>query len=233
MTDINKDGDQGTAEQPTSQGSNGGGGSVDAKALQSSLEALTKRLDEVDARSRSLQGDKDKGIKQTRKEVEELKRQIAEIDKLKKSGLDPDDAIEEFTFREEVRGLREQLARLNPASPQPAGTSAGGVATEAQRIAKELQLDMNDKDIADAVSKGDTVALFRVAVARQSNPPSPSDAPPPAGGFQRKPSDSELEREYIKAMQAAPRGKAGDEQRRAIKDKYIKAGVNIHDITFQ
>lgn len=171
----------GTTNSTAQKGEN----SIDAAKLQAAIDNLTKRLDDVDNRARTVQGEKDKVLSKTSKEVEEIKRQIAEIEKLKKSGFDPDAAIEEFTFREEVRGLREQLAKLNPASTATAGNGNSGVATEAQRIAAGLQLDMNDKDIAAAVGSGDVLNVMKVVLSKQSPSAGASDAPPPGNGTVR------------------------------------------------
>jgi len=184
MSDNNLDGNP-TAGTTNSTGTSSDN-SIDAKKLQSAIDDLTRRLDEVDTRARTVQGEKDKTLSKTTKEVEELKRQIAEIEKLKKSGLDPDAAIEEFSFREEVRGLKDQLARLNPASAKSAGNGVSGVATEAQRLANELKLDLNDKDIADAVASGNVTTLFKVAMGKQSPSPSSLELPPPSGQTPQK-----------------------------------------------
>src|SRR5687767_14453150 len=156
INDVDSGQAAGTAGTPTPPSSSGAGdqqSSFDAAKLESTLEAIAKRLDEVDARSKSLQGDKDRGVNKTKKEVDELKRQIAEIDKLKKTGLTDENAIEEFTFREEVRSLREQLSKLNPVSPQAAGNGASG-AVEQAKVISELQLDANSPDVISILAKG-------------------------------------------------------------------------------
>lgn len=178
---------QGTTPTTNSGGSQGGGdqqGSFDAAKLQSTLEAFSKKLDEVDARSKSLQSDKDRGVNQTRKEVDELKRQIAEIEKLKSAGMESNAAIEEFTFREEVRQLREQLGKLNPAAPQPAGNGNGSADATAQVIAA-AQLDANDPQVLSLIQQygNDPMKLAMQAgmyKAQLGNRPTPSPSATPA-----------------------------------------------------
>ena len=106
---------------PVSEPKSAEQGSFDAAKLQSTLDSFSKKLEEVDKRSKALQGEKDRGIASTKKEVEELKRQIAEIEKLKSTGFEGDAAIEEFTFREDVRQLREQLQAFDKVQLQTAG----------------------------------------------------------------------------------------------------------------
>lgn len=154
--DLDSNHTEGTPASPntgSSAESGDSGGSFDASKLQTTIEALTKRLDEVDSRSKALQGDKDRGITKTKSEVEELKRKFAEIEKLKKTGLDEDAAFHEFSFREEVTSLREQLSKLNSAQPSTAGNGAGAVVDKAKVIA-EYGLDGNDPEvIAELISK--------------------------------------------------------------------------------
>ena len=109
MTENEKDsgsvgGNEGVPTPPISDQQNVQQSSDAAAKLQSTLDTLTKKLDEVDTRSRTLQSEKDRGVTKTRKEVEELKRQIAEYERLKGSGLEVDAAVEEVTFRDEEIG---------------------------------------------------------------------------------------------------------------------------------
>ena len=174
----------GTTGTPTPETSAGQShdNSINAAQLQTAIDQLTKRLDEVDTRARTVQGEKDKTLKKTSDEVNELKRKIAEIEKLKKSGLPEDAAIEEFSFREEVRALREQLGRINPAQPQPAGNGAG-LAVETAKVLEQYQLDGNDAEVVEKVIKAGSPleaenAALKIAYRRtQAPPPSPASAP--------------------------------------------------------
>lgn len=215
----------GTTNSTAQKGEN----SIDAAKLQAAIDNLTKRLDDVDNRARTVQGEKDKVLSKTSKEVEEIKRQIAEIEKLKKSGFDPDAAIEEFTFREEVRGLREQLAKLNPASTATAGNGNSGVATEAQRIAAGLQLDMNDKDIAAAVGSGDVLNVMKVVLSKQSPSASAHDAPPPGGTPPSNKDVDTLTAEYKQKVKAARGNRTTISQ---LREQYKKDGVDVYNVDF-
>lgn len=228
--DMDSDLTNGTPSIPTggsSEGKGDSGSSFDAKALQASFEALTKRLDEVDARSKSLQGDKDRGIKKANDELNELKRKFAEIEKLKKSGLDEDTAFEELGFREEVRAVREGLSKLNPAQPQPAGNGAGVVVDSAEVI-KKYDLEGNDPEVIEKIFRGNfkspeemELAALRIAYQRaKPNQPSLSATPPLTGTPPQPGGERELIAAFEKENASIPRGQAYTYQRSQVKAKY-------------
>jgi hypothetical protein len=228
--DLDSGQSQGTSQNTNSGGSAGNGdkqSSFDAAKLQSTLEALGRKLDEVDARSKALQGDKDRDVKSTKKEVQELKRQIAEIEKLKSAGLEPDAAVEEH------RGLREQLNKLNPASNQPAGNGASG-ADERTRLIEELKLDGNDPKVMQAVrDEADFAKLAaRLVTIKATAPPPPDPAlAPPMQGSPAAPADAkQLIGDYQKEMLAVKRGDKTTLTQ--IKEKYRKLGVPVDTIAF-
>jgi len=228
----------GTASSPNGAGSAGNGdsgGSFDARKLQDALEALTRKFDEVDSRTKALQGDKDRGVNQTKEEVKELKRKLAEIEKLRKSGLDEDAAVDEFSFREDVRLIKDQLAKLGSASAQPAGNGAGG-AVDAAQVIGEFGLDVNDAKVRlELLSKPyKTAEEAEVAAAKfikaQSKQPTPSDAD--AGSNPRQPPTSKMtesvaEEKYVelgKLMRNPSQNKSAIE---AIKRQLIEGGYPL------
>ena len=127
--------------------------SSDAAKLQTAIDKLNQRLDEVDTRARTVQGEKDKTLKRTSDEVNELRRKFAEIEKLKKSGLDDETAFEELSFRDDVRNLRAEISKLNPAQPQTPGKGESA-AVDVAKVISDYQLDGNDPEvIAEVLSK--------------------------------------------------------------------------------
>ena len=156
MTDqLDSDPTNGTGASPNAEGSQGQGGSessFDAKALQTLLEAQSKRLDEIDARSKALQSEKDRGVTKVQKQVDELKEKFAEVEKLKARGMSVDEAFEQIELKDSINLIKEQLLSQS-AQPSTAGNGAGAVADKAKVIA-EYGLDGNDPEvIAELISK--------------------------------------------------------------------------------
>jgi len=233
--DLDSGQSNGTPVSPNAGSSNGNGdssGSFDARKLQSTIEALTRKLDEVDQRSKALQGDKDRGITKTKSEVDELKRKIAEIEKIKKTGLDDDGAIEEFSFREDVRAIKEQLSKLTSTQAPPAGNGAN-LAEETAKVFEEYKLDPNDPEAVSLLSlQGvDLVkAVSKLAIKRAQTPTSDSSEASAINGSPAKPAGVEaLTKDYIKSMQAARGNKRLLSQ---IREDFKKKGVDIYNVDF-
>jgi hypothetical protein len=206
---------EGTPTSPTAGGSQGQGASsssFDAAKLQATLEALTKKVEEADARSRSLQGDKDRGVAKTRKEVDALKAQFAEIEKLTRDGMALDDAVEEYDFRSTVRELKTQLANLIPA-PNP---TAGSGTVEAANVAKvfaDYGLDLKDPRVLEVAQRGYKdpdaleLAAFKLSKSLAASP-TPNPAQNPAGNVQQPSSNNiaDVINAYEQELKAIPRG---------------------------
>ena len=194
--DLDSGNPAGTAGSPTLQSSSGGsdsGGSFDAGKLQSLIEGFGKRLEEIDSRTKSLQGDKDRAVVKTRKEVDELKAKIAEYEKLKSKGLAPDEALDEMDFRSTVRQLQDQLGKLNSVSTQSAGNGEVRATDAAKAVINELQLDANAPDVISILAKGldpDKQELeLRRHAARPKPQPSAADSPSIPAGSPSAPAD--------------------------------------------
>lgn len=224
-----------TPASPNAGGLNGQGdkqsSGFDAAKLQSTIEALTRKLDEVDKRSASLQGDKDRAVTKTAKEVDDLKRKIAEIEKLKGSGLDSDAAIEEFSFREDVRAIKDQLSKLGQAPATPAGNEQSGA--DAAKVVEQYGFTKEDVD-AQALARlhgSDPEKLegelAKLAFKRQRTPPAPDAVV--QGAVSRPANADQLTQEYKTKMIAARGNKALGQQ---IKAEYEKKGVPVHEVNF-
>jgi len=239
MAENDVDGDQaeGTTQTTNSESSAGAGASnssFDATKLQSLIEGFGRRIEEIDARTKSLQGDKDRAVVKTKKEVEELKAKIAEYEKLKSKGMEPDDALEEMDFRQTVRQLQDQLSRLGPVQTPPAGTGASAT-EEAAKVIEQYKLDPNDPAVSKLFSlKGDALRAEAADMALRKLNQAPPDAsaassitggPPPA-----QKGVEALTEEYKTKLLAAPRGPAGKAQRTTLRFEYAKKGVPVHEI---
>jgi hypothetical protein len=180
MTKHESDSDlpEGTAENTNSASSQAGGdkqSSFDATKLQSTLEALSKKLDEVDKRSAALQGDKDRGVNKANSEVEALKKKIAELEKYRKAGYDDDSALEEMSFRETIHEVKSQLAELK-------SVSAGNGAVDVAKVVSDFGLSKDDPAVVAFLASRsfESVEKAEVAIAKfvkgQTNKPIPSEA---------------------------------------------------------
>lgn len=181
MSDDTLDGGSvpaGTPESPNSGGSqakNDSGGSS-AGQPQTDVEALVKQVGEMQKQLRSLQGDKDRGVAQTKKEIDDLKRKFTEIEKLKSKGFSEDEAFEELELRDAIRELRSQIKPNNQVQSSPAG-NGNGLAVDKAETLKKYGLNENDPDVAKALSdvdSGNPLALenaaLRVAFNRTQKP---------------------------------------------------------------
>ena len=121
------------------------------KVLQSQVEAITKQIKDADTR---WQSDKDRRIPHIEEEVSSLRKTIEDAMKLGKSGATVDEIEEQIKLK---RLLSQVDAEGNLISQRRLDIPAGNQTTEAQRIAKEAGLNMNDKDIADAVANIDAL----------------------------------------------------------------------------
>jgi len=240
MAEDNQDSglETGTQGAPTPAGSQGQGvqpGSGDVAKLQQTLDAITSHLKELDARTKSLQGDKDRGVNATRKEVADLKRQIAEVEKLRGTGLDPEQAIEEFAFREDIREIKERLNTLNEVPAQPAGNGPIGVA-EATRLVTKYGVDPKEPDVAAALNSGGDVEgkLAKLAFAKINAPsPTPAQQPVVQGRPVPPPDVEQQTQEYMKEMKATQGKSGGPSAARAIREKYKKLGVPVDSVVFE
>jgi len=227
----------GTASSPNEAGSQSKGdstGSFDAAKLQSTLEVLSRKLEEVDARSRALQGEKDRGVNKATKEVEELKAKIAEYEKLKSKGFDLDEAVDEIDFKSTIRQIKDRLDGIIPASQQATGTSPVGVTEAAKSVFEKAKVDLNSPEAIallrehghDPIELAMHVGTLR---AKLETTASPTSAPSISVGAPQPADVKALSDKYIKDMLAARGNKALAKQ---IKDEARQKGVPVDKVTF-
>lgn len=200
----------GTPGSPNSGGSqeqNVSGGSGDAQSLQATLDSLNKKLGELDARTKSLQSDKDRGVQRTEREVNELKKKFAEVEKLKSRGLSDDDAFEEVELRENIRLISQQLKANTPAQTSPAG-NGNGQAVDRASVLSQYGLDENDPDVTAAMAGVKTaeqaeLAALKVIYRRDRKPTPDASAAPVATGTPVSDNSGELVNTLAK-LQADP-----------------------------
>lgn len=213
----------GTPAQPNAGGSEGGvsGGSFDPKKLEDVLTTFSKKIEEIDSRTKSLQGDKDRGVNKTRKELEEVKKQLAEIEALKKRGLSEEEAIEEYDFRQTVRQLREQ-----PTAP------VGSETVDVGKVIAEYGLDLSNPEVKLAFEnkqfKSD-VEVKAVVADLMKPKPTPTQAQTPAKPAEKLSSaDGNLQKAYEKDLEALRKvGRPNPAQISDLKAQYRKKGLEV------
>lgn len=240
MSDETLDGGSpngGTPTSPNAGGSQGqsvSDGSGDAQKLQAALDNLTKRLDEVDKRSRVLQSDKDRSVSQTKKEVEELKRKFAEVEKLKAKGYNDDDAFEELELRESIRVIREQLSNTDKAQTGNAGNGNGSAVDRAKTL-QQYGLSENDPDVA-AELNGKAFAseielenaALKIAFKRANKPqPDASAASTPQGSPPDNDKLGSLKKAYETKLAEMRKGRPNPAQISELKAEFRKKGLEV------
>jgi hypothetical protein len=219
---------------PNPQGSDSDS-SKEAAKLSSVLDSFAKKLEEIDGRTKALQGDKDRGVNKTRKEVEQLKQQMAEIERLKKAGFGEDEAFEELSFRQELSEVKEALKNFGSARTQTAGNGEGeGV--DVAKVFGERGLDLKDPQVALEVSKKygspaeAELAAYKLRDRLAANPTHNPAQDVAIVGKQPSPQSVDaLTKQYQLDMIAA-RGKP--DAIRQIKENARKNGVPVDSVTF-
>jgi hypothetical protein len=152
--------------------------SIDAVKLQGTLETLTKRLDEIEKGYRTFQGERDKGTKDLKREVGELRSVLGDYEKLKAKGLDLDEAVEQIELKQSMAEIKQILSGSLPA--KTIAGSVGGGATESARVVKDLGLDAADPEVVALLGRNlPTVELAIEAgkmLAHKATLPNPTEA---------------------------------------------------------
>jgi len=205
--------------------------SFDAAKLQETLDALTSKITELEARTNGLQRQKDK-------KISSLKAQIAEYKELEKR-LGPEGAMEQIELKQTLAQMNQTLEQLQKGSvsTQSLGTGVSGAVDAAQVInVDELGWDKNDPQVALLAQKNFSSAAERDAaivnhLKAKKSAPSPTAAQAPAEtGAPPPPKDlDERTNEYIKNVRAAF-GKPGEIKH--LREKAIQDGVKVWEIDF-
>ena len=222
----------GNDAEPTAPISSEKGDELSSGGAEQMLATFAKKLDEIDARTRALQGDKDRGIK---KVEGDLRKMLGDYEGLKER-LGPDGAVEQLELRQQLSAIQEQLSGLGASpSPQATGGSVSGVFDTAKAI-EELTargLDANSPDFIKVVKSGlsvDKLNAYIVSKTRPQPEASPGGAiQPPATGGAEKPSDAALTAEYIKKVVDAHGNKS---LIKGLKQEYEAKGVPVNSVNF-
>ena len=219
---------------PNQQGSDSKG-SEEAAKLSLVLESLTKRLDEIDGRTKALQGEKDRGVNKTRKEVEQLKQQMAEIEKLKKAGYGEDEAFEELSFRKEISDVKEALKSFGSVQTQTAGNgeSAG---VDVAKVFGERGLDLKDPQVALEANKKYAspqeaeLAAYKLRDRLAATPTHNPAQDVSIVGKQTSPQTVDALTKQYQSDMIANRG--NPDALRKVKEQAVKNGVPVDSVSF-
>ncbi len=192
------------------------------------VAALQKEINELKKLYNGIKKSEDTINTRVEERVTELTSRIGRIAELAKAGKSQSE-IEERLLLDEI--LQERKRNTSPG--EPAGTGARGQGSvDVQGIAKQLNLDINDKDIAEAVAGGDLVNVMKVALSKAASPsPSAEDNPLVLGGsHNREKSPAQMQAEYEKQRDQIAQALHGDAKIRALsqlKVKYREAGLKL------
>lgn len=228
---------EGSAGQPTPPTSSGANvqqpSSFDADALLKLVEPLIER---------KVQSVKDRRIAELEKTVSGIQPVLERF-----KGLVPDDKLREIQKDLEFEDLKKRVYGNEPTGAPAGGNQPESAAGLDNSVLNDVfglvESQFEPNDVAYAALKtvhgNDRLSLLKSAIQlrkQQLNvkPAGPANALPPSGGAGggAQPSVQESTNNFIKAMRAAPRGPKGDSERRALKDKAIREGVDVHNIDF-
>lgn len=207
--------------QPKGSSESGSVGSFDPAKLQDAFEGLSKKLEEIDQRTRSLQGDKDRAVNKTRAELEAVKKQLAEVDRLKKLGLSEDEAMEEFAYR--------QSRNQQPQTPAPVGNET----VKVDEIIGEYGLNMSNPEVKTAFEGKQFKSReeAELTAARLLKPkPTPTSAQAPAQVAQPVAQSGDLEKSYKKDLETLMKqfgGRPNPAQISDLKAQYRRKGLEV------
>lgn len=230
-TQVDGGSDEGTAIVANNSASGTQGDkqpSFDAAKLQSSIDALIGKVDELDARTNGLQSVKDK----TTKEISGLKNQIAEYEKLKEK-LGPEGALDQMELRQTLDEIKNQLSQS--VSTPSGGNGQGGVVNAAQAV-RDAGLDMNDPQVALLATKQyESEAEVNAAIVghlkAKRNAPNPTQAQALAdtGAPAPKTDVEALTTEYKQKVQAA---RGNPREITNLREEYLQKGVKTWEVSF-
>jgi hypothetical protein len=144
--------------------------STDA-TLQSTLEALNKRLDAIEAHQKTAQSGKDRGINAVQKEQQALKAEFAEVKTYLDKYPDPADA-------ERFYNMDQFLANAQQGAPQvqnqgmeadPVAGQAANASDETAKFLDQLGVDQTSADYLANLQRGMTSEQAALAVLAQGS----------------------------------------------------------------
>lgn len=201
------------------------------------LLELRKNQARLDAEIKGLQSRQDKDKNEHQRFMDEIRSNMAK-------GMSLDDAERAVNQTREAKAKDDlifKMAQKLGVTDESPTINTGTVVQSADvtAIISEYGLDLSDPVVKVAFegknfSRQDAELLAGRLLKDKSKRPTPTDAQAPSQeGTPPVPQGVEgATKQYMKDMQATPRGKAGDGIRRELKEKARKAGVPVDSIGF-
>jgi hypothetical protein len=194
------------------------------------VQKLLSRLDVVEQQQKALQGDKDRGVNEVRKDQKELTGQFAEIKELIEKY--PDDA----EWRFQVNRLLE--LQEPPKEPDDASKKKGLADPESKtdevdpKLLEKYKINPQSPEYLAQVKAGLTGIEAVLATAVGAKPPEPKEgdatgASGGAGGAAVQAAQAVLKDQYTKALDEAQKefGFLSPSQLQIIDDEFAKKGL--------
>lgn len=190
----------------TATGQSGVSGSDD-------LEAVNRKVRELEGLVRQLQGDKDRGVQKALNEVTSMREQLNQYEKLRSKGLDVEAALDQMEIQQLLQERRTTRQSTGVPVQGGGGTPPQSATVDHTTLLSQLGLDPNAPEVLNVVrSTSDPVmreATFRAMAALRGSTPKPAPNPaqqvPMGGGT----SVSERTIEDVEADLARIRNKPG------------------------
>lgn len=207
------------------------GGEIDESSQESSsssaqpsedFAAIRQELAELKKLYTGIQKGNDKVNARVEQKVNDMAAQIGRITELAKAGKTPAE-IEERLL------LDDLLAERKGNAPGAQQSANGAAEVQAQELVKELGLDANDKDVAEAVASGKIANVIKIAMSKAKVPEADATTAPPLTLKEVPPGNVKaLSAAYDKAV-AELRGERRLNPRTLanLKSEYRKKGLNI------
>lgn len=171
----------GTPTQPVSTGATAADSTGEA-----SLADAMKLLKELQGHVRSLQSEKDKGVRNVQAEVKSLSDQLKQYEKYRVKFNDPEEAARQMEIDNLLVKNRGDIDGLQAAQTGKAGTPTSVSSADYAGFASDLGLSINDSEVLAAIQEGSRPDVYRKLITiadKRKAPVAPTNpAPLPVSG---------------------------------------------------
>ena len=241
MTDMDAAGTNLEANQGNPQQHSDGSADANLQSTLKALEALNKRLDQIEGQQRALQSGKDRGIAGLQNEVHKMQDDFASILEYGKRYSDPVEAernyrMDKFLQTADPRQQANQtdqrddgLAAQNQANANvdPSVLANYGVDPQSPEYLAQIKAGKSSFEAALAVASGKAQAMGQHGEGIASGAAGGTGTGSPANGQERN--QTMLKSQYDKEVEDAAKAAGGylsPRQLYFIQEKYVTNGLN-------